>query len=301
MIVIVESPYQLQNAISLFQKMELDVGGCRIFVRDNGNFCQKKQLKNHQGSVELTYFYLPSNGVLKVPLLFWFYIKYFLLFFFAEEVTLGDARSIVCRPLLFLSSLMKKNLYLVDDGLYLISHIEQLRSTKCFIYTSLPLKIMETDKFVIIKKNTPKFIKYNKFGSVSFIGQPLVELGFIKDVNFFKHLAYILQCFSNDYNHFDYYAHRYESEEKLNEVKSMGFNVIHLPMSIESYFYYKKAPTGIFISYYSTALLNVLLAHNNSKFYFIDDKLEVKDKLVNNTVMLCYKAFSEAGMKRLNL
>lgn len=281
--------------------MEIDVGGCRIFVRDNGNSRQKKQFTNQQGNLELTYFYLPINGVLKIPLLFWFYMKYFLLLFFSEELTLGDARSIVCRPLLSLSPIMKKKIYLVDDGFYLISHIDQLRSTKCFIYTSLPLKIMETDKFIIIKKQTPMFIKYNKTGSVSFIGQPLVELGFIKDTNFFKHLEYVLHCFSSDYEHFDYYAHRNESEEKLNKLRCLGFKVIHLPISIESYFYHNKAPKGIFISYYSTALLNVLLAHSNSEFYFIDDKLEVKDRSVNNTVMLCYKAFLEAGMKRLSL
>lgn len=298
MIAIVESPYQLQNALSLFNKLGLEGDDCQILIRDNGNKVQKKQFLEQNISVKLTFFYLPANGLLKIPLLIWFYLKFIFLFFLTKKITLGDARSIVCKPLL---TFLRKDFYLVDDGLYLISHINKLSKVNCNIYTSLPLKAKKTDKFTIINKETPQFSVYDNLKSVSFIGQHLVELGFVSEEDYFQQLNTIKKFYADDYSYFTYYAHRYESDEKLEKIKETGFNVIHLPMSIEQYFYENRAPSGVFISFYSTALLNIYLAHVSKEFYYIEGLISPPTERINASINLCHEAMKTAGIRVLEI
>jgi hypothetical protein len=298
MIAIVESPYQLQNALSLFNKLGLEGDDCQILIRDNGNKIQKKQFLEQNISVKLTFFYLPANGLLKIPLLIWFYLKFIFLFFLTKKITLGDARSIVCKPLL---TFLRKDFYLVDDGLYLISHINKLSKVNCNIYTSLPLKAKKTDKFTIINKETPQFSVYDNLKGVSFIGQHLVELGFVSEEDYFQQLNTIKKFYADDYSYFTYYAHRYESDEKLEKIKEIGFNVIHLPMSIEQYFYENRAPRGVFISFYSTALLNIYLAHVSKEFYYIEGLISPPTERINASINLCHEAMKTAGIRVLEI
>lgn len=298
MVVIVESPYQLLNALSLLDKIAVNLRDCHIFIRDNGNQKQKKQISNLGIDGNLKYFYLPSKGVMKLPCLFLFYVKYATLLFFSKNIIIGDARSVVSRPFL---KLLRKKLFFVDDGFYLISHIEKLRNCNCTIFTSLPINRKLEDRCIILRNELPEIMHYESNESVSFVGQPLVELGFINSKLFIEHLKNVLKYFSTDFTHFNYFAHRNELSEKLDDIKAVGFKIIHLPMSMESYFHHDKAPSGVFLSYYSTALFNISLAHKNADFYFINHAFSVGDKSINDTIETCQKVFLDSGIKQLNL
>jgi hypothetical protein len=168
------------------------------------------------------------------------------------------------------------------------------------IYTSLPI-IKKTDqKFSIIKKKTEKFTKYQKNKSVSFIGQPFVELGFINEDVYICNLEKIINSFKDKYKTFNYYVHRSESSVKMDRIKNIGFNVIHLPIGIENYFYENEAPTGLFISFNSTALLNIKNAHKNAEFYFCENNLKIVDLKMKLVMSASYNALKDSGVKKFN-
>ncbi|RXE84505.1 hypothetical protein DRB05_21550 [Pseudoalteromonas sp. A757] len=213
----------------------------------------------------------------------------------------GDARSIVCRLLIKVSKYLNRKVYFVDDGLYLISYVNKLRSVPCFLYTSLPIVPFDGDVFSVINNEIELFEYYEEKSSVSFIGQHLVELGFINNEDYLKVLENIKENFEPQYKQFNYYAHRSESEVKLSKIKLLGYRVFRLNCSIEQYFYKGRASKGVFISYYSTALLNISSAHKNSDFYFCVDYLDVKDETVSDSIKLSYEVFNRAGIKELSL
>lgn len=301
MLAIVESPYQLQNTISLLEYLRVDKSKVIFFLRNNGNEKQQEQYSAQLNGLKPIYFYLPARGFKKVPLLIYFYIRFFIPLFMTKSLVLGDARSIVCRPLIEKSKYFDNDFYLVDDGLYLLSFIEKLEQVKCTIYTSLPLKAEGKSKFSVIKKEVAKFSNYDDIKSVNFIGQHLVELGFLSEEEYMSDLNEIIKCYRDRYDVFNYYTHRSESEEKINKISDIGFNVIYLPTSIEKYFYEEKAPTGIFISFYSTALLNIYLAHRDSNFFFINKVFFLSDRKIKSAIDLCHKVMKLAGINVLEM
>ncbi|MBA6353599.1 hypothetical protein [Colwellia sp. BRX9-1] len=301
MLAIVESPYQLQNVISLFEVLDIDTNQACILIRDNGNEVQKEQFSAHLSNVRVKFFFLPSKGNKKI--FYFIFIMLYVSFFFIKnkQVALGDVRSIVCKPYLYLARMFKKKVYLVDDGLYLMKHVTKIRSFPCTIYTSLPLEAGRQDLFSVIKKSTKHFKSYDKERSLSFIGQHLVELDFINSDDFFTLLVNIKNVFASKYDKFNYYAHRSESSNKLAEIERLGFNVLKLESNIEHYFHNNNAPQGVFISFYSTALLNIFNAHAGDEFYFYDEYLIIKDPAIKESISLCYETLKKAGIKKLSL
>lgn len=301
MLAIIESPYQLQNTMSLFDYLKVDKSQVTLLIRDNGNKTQQQQFSAHLNGMKPTYFYLPAIGLKKVPLLIYFYFRYFISLLMVESLVLGDARSILCGPLLKASKYFSKKVYLVDDGLYLLSFIEKLEQVKCTIYTSLPLASRHTSKFSIIKKEVEKFSRYDDEESVTFIGQHLVELGFLSEAEYISDLNEIIKHYSDRYKAFNYYTHRSESEVKIKKISDIGFNVIFLPTSIEKKFFEQKAPIGVFISFYSTALLNICLAHRGSSFYFISKTFSLPDRKIISAIDSCHKVMELAGISGLEI
>lgn len=297
MLAIIESPYQLQNTISLFDELNVKNKDRKILIRDNGNKEQKKQYELNDNT---SFFYLPAKGVKKIPLLLYFYARYFIFILFSHRLVFGDARSIICNPLIKIINKFNKEIYLVDDGLYLLSYVSKLKKMNLTIYTSLPIIKKPDQNFSIIKKKTEKFTKYQKNKSVSFIGQPFVELGFINEDVYMCNLNKIINSFKNKYKTFNYYVHRSESNVKVEKIKNVGFNVIYLPVSIENYFYKNEAPTGLFVSFNSTALLNIKNAHKNAEFYFCENNLTVVDLKTKLVMSASYKALKDSGVKKLN-
>ena len=301
MLAIVESPYQLQNTLSLFEYLKVDKRQVKLLIRNNGNKTQQEQYSSQLNGIKPIYFYLPAKGLSKFPLFIYFYLKYFFSFLMAKSIVLGDARSIACRPLLKESIYFNKDVYLVDDGLYLLSYIEKLEQVKCTIYTSLPLKPGRKSKFSIIRKEVEEFSSYDDTKSVNFIGQHLVELGFLSEEEYLSYLNEIIKSYSDRYEVFNYFTHRSESKDKINKISDVGYNVIYLPSSIENYFYEKNAPTGVFISFYSTALLNIYLAHRGSSFYFISKVFHLPGSEINNAIASCHKVMKLAGINALEI
>lgn len=301
MLAIIESPYQLQNSLSLFDTLGIKNKDRKILVRDNGNEIQKKQYMLNKLNADVMFFYLPARGIKKVPLLMYFYLKYFYLLLSTKCLVIGDARSIICRPLIKLLKYFNKKVYLVDDGLYLLSHVSKLEKVNCTIYTSLPIVETKDSSFFVLKKEIAKFSDYERNKSVSFIGQHLVELGFISEDKYISELRKIIDLYKDEYINFNYYMHRSESESKIKQVEVAGFNVISLPTSIESYFYENKAPQGVFISFYSTALLNIFNAHKGSDFYFISKLLTLPSDEVINSIGVCHNVMKLAGICELEV
>lgn len=301
MIAIIESPYQLQNVISLFDFLNVCNNERKLLVRDNGNKLQNEQFKEQEKVLDMDFFYMPKGGVKKIYFLLLFLLRNFYTFLSEKEIVFGDARSIVSKPLILLARFTKKKIYLVDDGLYLLSYIKKIESLNCTLYTVLPLLPTNNCKYKIINKAIKRFDKIEGIDCVCFIGQPIVELGFISVDNYIHQLKRVVNHFSFEYEVFRYYVHRSESEEKLKKIGELGFEVIFLDTNLEHHFYKQGAPSGVFLGFYSTALLNIFNAHVSSEFFFVETSLDIPSLKIEESINLAYNALRSIGIQEFEI
>lgn len=304
-LVYVESPYQLENAIKYiktFQKGE-DV---RIVVRNNSNATQLHQIQNLILSFELrnvSFIYLPGRGISRILL---YPLALLIVFFkalFSKVVVIGDARSVVASPLVKITEAFKKKIVLVDDGLYLLSFIKNIFKKSYTVYTRLPLKsIIEENSSTISFKlsEIQKFSCQNDFsGRVNFIGMKISEIGFVSEEYYIDYLEKLRGEF-NGFS-FYYYSHRGESSAKLSLIEKIGYKVVTPAVSIEMYLNEKGVYKGIYITFFSTALYNLSLMVNDGLFYYIKIKGDAFPNLQTDSVLECYKLFKSAGLKELDI
>lgn len=302
-LVYVESPYQLENAISFLDECNKREG-VKIVIRNNLNALQLNQFKklvNTLPSIELIYLKLPAFGIFKF--LYYPFVLFFLLLksSTASTILIGDARSIVAFPLLKALKFSNKQVVLVDDGLYMLSYIKNIFDKPYTIYSSLPLeKIIEKNSktltFQYCQIDTVEALTDNS-RSVYFIGMKITEICFISEELYFNYLKKIKLKF-NEYTHY-YFPHRGESINKLKVIEGLGFTIIKPEISIEDYFKKERTYGGVFITFFSTALYNLSQMIGNADFYYI--KVDNKDfpELQTQSVLECYSLFCQAKLKEL--
>jgi|GEM_PF-5938955 len=304
-LVYVESPYQLENAIKYLldgNKSE----GFRVIIRDNSNETQLSQMKSlisNSGLIDVSFIKLTGGGLMRLLLYPFVLLRVLYKGVFSTTVIIGDARSIVAFPLIKLAEVFNRRIVLVDDGLYLLSYIKNIFRKKYTVYTRLPLgALIEKNSMSLIFKPceiTKAPCKADFSGQVNFIGMKISEIGFVTEKFYIEYLKKILQKFNG--HSFNYYAHRGESLDKLRIIEKIGYKVITPSISIEKYLIDKGAYKGIYVTFFSTALYNLSMMVSCGEFYFIRVRGGEFFHLQTSNVLECYKLFSTAGLKELNI
>ena len=303
-LVYVESPYQLENAVSFLNEEKVN-GKVTIVIRDNSNLAQFKQFEKLIQKLELKEVItlnLPSAGFSKF-LFYPFALGLVLLKALkTSNVLIGDARSVIASPLMKVLELSNKKVVLVDDGLYMLYYIKSLFNKRYTIYSSLPLsEIVEKNSNTLLFKSCKinKVEPLNNLSmNVNFIGMKISEIGFISEKLYLDYLKKV-QCKFNGYN-FYYFPHRGESIIKLNKIQSLGYKITKPETSIESFFKKECAYGGAYVTFFSTALYNLSQMISYADFYYIRIDDASFPSLQTKSVLECYNLFSQAKLQEMD-
>lgn len=298
-LVYVESPYQLVNALSYLDNNPLSK--VKVLIRDNGSKLQRKQFEkivNMTGGLSFEFVYLPNNILKKstlLPLIIGRMIKYI---FFCKTVILGDARSIVAKLILPICSLMRKQIVLVDDGLYLLSFVNKIISKNYVLFSCLPLlKFIDNKSPIQLTFIEDKVVKapVHNGNNLCFIGMKLPEIGFM-DIDVYMGVLKTLARGNKDKS-LIYYAHRAEDINKLKDIQKLGFDVIQGDMPLEQLFIKQGAPQGEFYTFYSTAIYNISRMLDSCQFFAIEPDLTLWPVSARDNIGMCYELFKHSNIK----
>lgn len=304
-LVYVESPYQLENAIDFIHKGNEDKSAIFI-VRDNGNLKQIEQFKFlvKKKCIENVYYIkFESSGLVRYLTYPWLMLLLFKYLIMSKALIVGDARSIVVKPLAKLAELINRNVILVDDGLYLFNYVYQILDKNYILYTSLPIAERISNKKSFLQVITQSHEQFNipvvGEESISFIGMKLPEIGFMEESVYINYV----KCIAGRYSHLklNYYAHREESISKLDQVALLGFNIVKPNISIEDYFLEKGGDKGVYISFYSTALANLSKLISTEEFYYIKPDIEQFPSPNRKAIIECYEYLSLLKIKECKI
>lgn len=297
-LVYVESPYQLNNALSYLQSVSTEAD--RYIIRDNGSEKQQKQfleILRNKTINNISFSSLPYSGIKKILLL-----PVTLAYLFAKSVNkktivIGDARSIVSKILIPCSRLLRKSIVLVDDGLYLLSYVENITQFNYSVFTNLPIEKFidkHPHKLTIIKKDFHKIVPHGEERLI-FIGMKLTEIGFMELDDYIK----VLSRLSDEHSEKEkiYYSHRGEDCQKLDLIKKIGFTVFQGNLPLENLLLRDGCYQGIYYTFYSTALYNLSNMLTTSRFVAICPKLEYWPKQARKNIALCYKLFDFSNVE----
>lgn len=306
MLALVESPYQLNNVFAYFELHGHAKKQHKVIIRDNGNKTQLKQYKNliekyQTENITTEFIFFPASGVVRLVYLILLLCRLIPLSLLHKQQVLGDARSILIKPVIIISKLFRKNITLVDDGLYLVNHCKKLGNYPFKIFTSLPITPLEKQKYTVIANNPPKFTAYEAEPTKVFIGQNIVELGFVSESTYLKAVEAFFETATTGESKKVYISHRKESKNKEKKLKELGCEVLNLDLPIEEYFYKNGAPIGLIGSCYSTALINIKMAHERAVFYFCNISLSQASEQVRKNVDNCHKVMKRVGIEELRL
>lgn len=301
LLIYIESPYQLVNAIKYVNQLGYE--NAKYIVRDNGNDEQAKQIQTITVRNKVKIFstiYIPKVGLIKkigkvIALLPYFYKQAKS----SNQIVIGDARSPYSKIILFFSGFFKSTVVFVDDGLYLISHIEKLVHEKCIIFSSLPIEaaLKNNKKVFHIKPKTEEMCVFGEDSTI-FIGMKLVEIGFLDLDYYLKNLEHVKNTCKSD--SLIYYAHRDEAEEKLEYIRNIGYQVRRECLPLEEFFIKNGAPQGTYYCFYSTAIYNVSRMTAKCDFVSIRPDVSIWPAHVRGDIDSCYKLFELAGIKTIN-
>lgn len=157
------------------------------------------------------------------------------------------------------------------------------------IFKSLPVS---NEKLISNNFNFINRIKLDISDENIFIGQPLLELKEIDQDSFFE----IITKLKNKLN-FKYIVHRRDSIIKLNKIKSLGIELLHIELPIELHYITKQIIPNKVFSFSSTALFTLKGISKKSEVYFLDYnviKNKEKHKLIQNEL-------GSYGIKKFNL
>lgn len=304
-LVYVESPYQLKNAVS-YISITKGKGIAKYIVRNNGNnkqFEQFKSLVDKECLENVIYLNLEKSGLIRYLTYPWLMLFLFKCLISSDALIVGDARSIVVKPLARSAGWIKRNVILVDDGLYLFNFVYHILDKHYILYTSLPLleriSNHNTSLTVLTQGHEEINISEGCGERMSFIGMKLPEIGFMESsiyINYVKSIA-------DRYSHLElnYYAHREESSCKLDQVAMLGFNIIKPKLSIEDYFLAQGGDRGVYISFYSTALANLSKMIPTEEFYYIKPDIEQFPLENRKAIIDCYDYFNLLKIKEYKL
>ncbi|HIF9178868.1 TPA: hypothetical protein ACX6QN_003727 [Photobacterium damselae] len=284
-IFIVESPFQLSNAIKMQSENDY------LIVRMNGEHRNDKQidvlLKDFKGKIykktikSERKIELITNSILGfIPII---------LFNYEKHLIIGNYDSLWMKSLAYF--LKPFNFYVLDDGLITIRMVQKLEdriSGSLFIKKWLfklcsptfitKYKIDAKNINILRLKDDDKKVKKKiRKGSVCFIGSPLVEKNVVSKEYFIKTLNEIFEDFKVRDSIIEYYPHR--AEKTTNDIDCFLDGIISSDLSIESYYDLSEELPEYFISFYSSALINLNDKYPDCKFisYMLDDSEINKD------------------------
>ena len=294
-LVYVESPYQLLNSISYLEEKK-----CRqtdFFIRDNGSTLQKKQFETivNRHSLVVEYFSVPSRGYFRYLTSVLFILRLICSIYKYNNLIVGDVRSVILKFTLPIIERMNINIILVDDGLYLLSHVKKILHKEYTIFSNLPLNLsMNKDsKLKYIYSEPKRYNNSEKYG-VGFVGMKICEIGFMEFDEYIKVLKNILHKYKS--SSYIYYAHRGENLNKLKSISDIGFEVIQPDLPLEEFLIKNPPPKGIYLTFYSTAIFNMYNMYENCDFIAIKRDLDSWPSQYREGISLCYKLFNDSGI-----
>lgn len=307
MIVYVESPYQLTNAIKLINSKKIeDVSNSNFYflIRDNGTSNQVRQyqeiIKDKLVSNVCKFIKIERESKAKYHKIIYAIFIISIKIYKTKTLIVGDIRTPVIKPFFLVLNFFKLKVYLVDDGLYLAHDIEKLNGLNINIFTSLPLENKITcNSLKLIKNEIGFFDSYRPGLSKVFIGQNLVEVGFLEEQEYIYRVAQFYNKSFDGIQRALYYPHRYEDVNKLKKIEDLGYEIIFLNKPIEQDFSENGAPDGVFASFYSTALLNLKNMHKCHSFYYLDTDAYLCSHSQREDIKVCQEMMEGAGIRKL--
>lgn len=297
----VESPFQLTNCIHWIKYSGNQECVVEILVRTstNNKLTRKMQHISRINPIGNYKYVEVANGrIMKILSLFKIGAALLCKSFIYDKIIIGDARNIIARIILKLPFFVIRKIILVDDGLYLLDHIDKIAELPITVYSTLPLESANYNLAANVNIEKQKIgdnIENNGSEAIIFIGTKLTEIGFISEDDYLKRLA---EIYSPDKQAL-YFPHREESSEKIKLVQAIGFNIVETNSSIEDYFEVNGAPVGDYYSYYSTALLNLSLRIPFASFKAINIDLNKLPLAEKNAIKRCYEIFKLSGIEIL--
>jgi hypothetical protein len=290
-VVFVESPFQLANAFE-FSQLQPSVSWL-IIVRLNGDKKNDDAIlraadNNQRSNVKIKFLGIPRKGVRK------FYglcrlLSVLPLLWGVGEVIFFDDRSVVFR---LLKRVMRRDVYLADDGAYSFVKIKELEKSREKIAGLITrFKEIESQSVNIIhvpyKEITVKTANY-----ALVVGMPVCEKGIISKESYLSFVNLMLNKAESITGHKAYYfPHRSESA-----YRDLGIPVILSDLSVEEYIEENMAaaPSAI-VSMYSTALFVVSSKFLGVRcFYFRLPELEIKSEVSRKNIALVYEGLNKS-------
>src|SRR5690606_34977794 len=103
-------------------------------------------------------------------------------------------------------------------------------------------------------------------------------------------------------NRFLYFSHREESEEKLEKIRSLGFEVVTHRFPIDMHFLLNGAPSGEYYSFYSTAVLELHKTIEGADFYSIKPRTKnFWPRKNSDAIDSCYRQIELQGVNMIFL
>lgn len=227
-------------------------------------------------------------------------------------------------PKIVIPNVIKKKVFLLDDGVMTISIYENnIKTNKLntynfkelrFLFFGLKIKIrdkinlftyfdLEPMNGIEIVKNELRFLKKTYLEgtaiddlNIYFLGHPSSK--YIDDNMYIASLHKLINTADKK---IIYIPHRGESQEIKNILHSIDnplFSIININMPVELYFLENKIYPSQVIAYYSTALITLNIIYKDCEINFIPISL---DKDINNALKNVYKIFDKEQLGRLNI
>ena len=132
--------------------------------------------------------------------------------------------------------------------------------------------------------------------SYYFIGTKLSEAGYMKESDELS----ILDAIFNEYHNkkLFYIPHRGESEEKLNKIKKIGFEIKNLNQPLETFYSTTNVIPEKMLSYYSTALYTCYLNFNSQvDLIAFDIRQYLTPKVSLENIDIVYDYYADLGIE----
>jgi len=218
---------------------------------------------------------------------------------------------------IFIANIQKNKVFLVDDGTATINIYDNIivqnkinqYSFKLFRFYFLGLKVKVLDeislftyfnlksdhRFEIVKNNLTYFKKrlsqnMKDEESIIFLGQPLIETGYITKEEYVKCLEAIKKIYKNT---IIYIPHRFEKEDdKLNNLIDNNFFIKNIDIPIELYFIENGINPKHIISFCTSA---IFILDKMYEFLLSETIIIPKEKFLKNSNLFytCYDSLKD--------
>ncbi len=315
----VQSPLQLESATQA--RDSLEISNSIIFIDIYGkNYKNYSQIMNALDNKWDKAYISHSKNIL---LMYTSYIFFLLKLWFkyrqkVERFFYGDYRS----PdyAIYESIISPRESILLDDGAVTIAMQKAFIKRKKSVFEIKTLK-HKVFKKILAKSRVPNLFTFfevdmfmlpnqvnyyknkNEHRVISttssyyyFIGTKLSEADYMKESDELR----ILNVVFNEYRNKKllYIPHRGESEEKLNKIKGIGFEIKNLNQPLETYYSTTNVMPGKVLSYYSTALYTCYLKFNSQvDLIAFDIRQYLTPKVSLENINIVYDYYEDLGIE----